>query len=359
MLKTPVPASFTVPAMPLDKRIAGAIFYSLGCAAAALASSATDPLPDIPAAFPPAHTAAAPPAGAALLELPGASTAPSLPAAPPALSVSPSAAPLIAPSPAILLPPRIGPQLPPNAHPLLRQPAELDIGSHTPAPVIQNGNAAAQSAAAKNPDVLFEPMHLGAVSMMFKKSDMNIIAEALEVYDKSNTQKSGAVTDKDDLSSLINTLKSHDVTAPNEPPPPLPNLYLGSIVYYSQNHWSVWINGRKLINTNNSPTGELYIASISRTEIELLWHPKSLIDTAVLWRQLTANGAHPLPGIMVDEKKGTIALHLRTNQTFLPRSLAIREGLVKSVPAVASAPAPEASSAAREIMNHPFNMGTK
>jgi hypothetical protein len=221
-----------------------------------------------------------------------------------------------------------------------------------------------QNAVAKNPEVLFYPMHMGNTSLMFKKSDMDIITGALEIYDKLRGQKSTDSTDKDDLSSLIDSLKSHDVTARNEPPPPLPNLYLGSIVYYSPSQWSVWINGKKLVDKNNSPANEFYITDLTRTAIELIWHPKSLQQAPTLWEQLTGNGAHPLPDITVNEKKGTITLHLHANQTFLPRRLAIREGLVKSAP-VASTPDSTLTpntpppTAAQQIMEHPFSKITQ
>lgn len=182
----------------------------------------------------------------------------------------------------------------------------------------------------KNPDVLMEPMHLGKTSLMYNKDDMDIVLQALDLYDHSaRAQKDNAAPKKDFLGNLLSTLK-HDDTPQTAVPLPLPNLYLGSIVYYSPANWSVWINGRKLMNRNNGQDNEFYVGRLSRSEVELIWKPTSLLDTPEIWRQMTDDGTHPLPNITVDAENGRITLLLRPNQTFLPKSLAIREGLIKS-----------------------------
>ena len=190
---------------------------------------------------------------------------------------------------------------------------------------------------ARNPDILIEPTHIESASLMFNKSDMNVILQALDVYDNSAHAQKMQIANKDDLTSLLDSLKAHSDSGPSGAPAPLPNIYLGSIVYYSPGQWSVWVNGRKLLARNNLPTGEFYVSSLSPSEVELVWKPASLQDMPSSWQRTTDSGAHPLPGIAMDESKGTVTLHLRPNQTFLPRSLTIREGLIRAAAPTAMA----------------------
>jgi hypothetical protein len=186
---------------------------------------------------------------------------------------------------------------------------------------------------AKNPGVLLQPVDVGTTTLMFSANDMKIILEALAVYDSLHTQQTqSADKDKDDLSSLLDSMKARSLAGGKveDAPKPLPNLYLGSIVYYSPANWSVWINGRKLTNRNNLPTAEFYVDQISSSKIELIWHPPALLDTGATWERITNGGAQPPAGIVVDTGKGRITLQLHPNQTFLPAGLVIREGLVKS-----------------------------
>jgi len=193
-------------------------------------------------------------------------------------------------------------------------------------------HGAANEKIVKDPNVLLVPVHLGNTSVFFSKDDMDILAPFIEAYDKTgHMQKTGAMNVGQSLlaqkNNLLGLLK-HD-EAPTPMPLPLPSLYLGSIVYYSPGNWSVWINGKKLVNARNGEKNEFYITRISRSEIELVWKPASLLNTPALWKQLTDNGKNPLPNITIDESKGIITLRMHPNQTFLPRSLAIREGLIK------------------------------
>jgi len=179
---------------------------------------------------------------------------------------------------------------------------------------------------------------------MFSKGDMTIILHALESYDGMGHPDRSTSGKADDLSSLLDSLSPKKDNEVPEAPPPLPNLYLGSIVYYSPGHWSVWINGKKLINRKNVPTNEFYIDRISRSEVELIWKPAYIHDILEHSQELAASGVHLSSNIRLDESGGKVILHLRPNQTFLPRSLTIREGLIK--PAAMTSPAAPGTAAA-------------
>ena len=176
--------------------------------------------------------------------------------------------------------------------------------------------------------------------MFFNPSELNIATEALKAYDANHTQKTETATAQDPLTSLLNSIKTQTpatVAVQNDEPPSLPNLYLGSIVYYSPGNWSIWINGKKLVNRYNNANHEFHVTRIARSQVEMVWKPVSLGDMPLLIKERMAAKEAIDRHITVDLQKGTITLQLKPNQTFLPKSLAIREGLVKSVPV---APAP-------------------
>jgi hypothetical protein len=188
------------------------------------------------------------------------------------------------------------------------------------------------------------PLHLDSTSLLFSKNDMDVVKQLLVLYDNIGNapKQTTAPSNSDDLNNLLRDLTAEHDSNLSTPAVPvtLPNVYLSSIVYYSPSHWSVWINDKKLVNITNAPGNEFYVSRLSRTQVELVWKPTSLLDTGEAWKQRTDNGKNPLADISVDASKGTITLLMRPNQTFLPRSLAIQEGLIKSI----SAPPPPAGA---------------
>ncbi len=304
--------------------------------------------------------------GGSLLELPAQAPAPSPAAAPAtkilipppsASGIAPNSAPVAMPPPALSAtssapagaasPASSGVSPAPSPTPAVAPSAEAQAPVQpVKAPGVTPPNAAsaatpgkpAPSSAidSKYPDLLLAPMHPGMMSLMFSKSDMDVIVSFADLYDRGamSDKKTEATPtgEKDDFMALLQSIKSQEPIIDSASPVPvlLPNVYLGSIVYYSPTQWSVWINGKKLPYSRNSPEGEFYVGYISREEIELVWKPSSLLDTPTLWKSLTDNGKKTLLNVRVDESKGKIILRMRPNQTFLSRSLAIREGLIKS-----------------------------
>jgi hypothetical protein len=149
----------------------------------------------------------------------------------------------------------------------------------------------------------------------------------LKIYDSYDPRKSAQTEKGEDYTDIFKGADSkepvHDVVRP------LPNVYLGSIVYYSPKEWAVSVNGKKILNADNNPKNEFYISKISRKEVELIWSPKSLNDLPARWDQTTGGGKNPVPHVAVDSEKGTVTLNMHPNQTFVISAIAIQEGLVK------------------------------
>lgn len=181
----------------------------------------------------------------------------------------------------------------------------------------------------KNPDVILMPLRLSNISLMFPKSESDILKPFVEAYDNAPHLKkteNAALPDNNFL-DLLGSLANKDKT--QKTITLLPNIYLGSIVYYSPRYWSVWLNGKKLVSKYNAPENEFFISFLSRTQAELVWHPSSFADIYSHWKSRTNDGKNPLRGINVDGAKGNIILRLRPNQRFFPQSLVICEGLRK------------------------------
>lgn len=288
------------------------------------------PSPDIPPkALPPATTtpeASNPPVNAP-------ANAPAIPepatSLPPAVAVTPvtgaiplPATPAPMPSPDAVAPPTNS--LPPHS---------LDK-MNTPMKALENVDTTPRIMEIVGPvklRLLEEPLHIPAdFSLLFSKKDMNtIILPSLKLFDQSlQEQKLGGKASTGD--NLTDLLESLQVTS-KKVVLPLPHLYLGSIVYYSPTNWSVWINGKKLVNRLNKPSNILFVSNIDRTEAVLVWKPESLQDLGITWREKIDSKAGAPKNVIVDEAKGTITVTLHPNQTFVPKSLTVSEGLIKQI----------------------------
>ena len=170
-------------------------------------------------------------------------------------------------------------------------------------------------------------------SLMFNEKEMDIINKLVESFDTSSekiSNNTNNVNKSDDLNGLLK--KNPDakkVIAHDEVPTKLPNIYVGSILYYSAKDWSIWINGNKYGAEYNNEKNEFYISKISRKEVELIWKPKFSIIISNAWQRFAKNGKIP-KHIDFDSQKNVVTLLMRANQTFIPDKLIISEGFIKS-----------------------------
>lgn len=175
--------------------------------------------------------------------------------------------------------------------------------------------------------ILQEPINVYSnFSIMLDIKDMEtVITPGLTLYDSYTNQLDTAKKGEgisDDLTGLLESLKVQN--EPRKTIRPLPNLYLGSIVYYSPTNWSIWVNGKKLTNTVNKESNAFYLKSITRSEVVLVWKPSTLQDMEKTWQDKTQKPA----GVILDSPNRTLTLTMRPNQTFIPNTLEIREGLI-------------------------------
>ena len=231
----------------------------------------------------------------------------------------------VTPSPAGKSGSLIPPILPPAPAPALLPKKRLIKQLPVPVPPVTSGDvssAPAPPVVAEIPDSSPHPADYDTnISLMFSADDIYKITQMLKLYDSYEKHKQT----QNEISALFESSPS-----PVDETRPLPNLYLGSIVYYSSGIWYVSLNGSIITSASNLPSKEYYVSRISRKEAEIVWKPVSVEQVYGTWDHVIADGKKPLANITVDRTSGTIKLRIRPNQTFVTRDLAIREGLVRS-----------------------------
>ena len=169
-------------------------------------------------------------------------------------------------------------------------------------------------------------------SIMFNDKDTGLISKLVNALinsqEKNDSKKLN--TQNDDMNDLLDKVKGiKKVVTHEEPVYNPPNIYVGSILYYSAKDWSVWINGNKYGNEYNNDKNDFYISKISRKEVEFVWKLRTSIVVSNAWQKLVKNGDSP-KNIDFDSKKNSVTLLMRANQTFIPSQLVISEGFIKS-----------------------------
>ncbi len=147
-------------------------------------------------------------------------------------------------------------------------------------------------------------------TMMFTADEMEILNQRFKEPDKKPVAKQeGTVA----------------VSAPAATENPLSffRCYLGTILYYKRASWSVWIDRKKITSAHPDISSELKILSVSPERVTIEWLPRNLDVFNQYWEQ----HSNALPQDPRIRKTATgFVFSLRPNQTFLNRTLSIREG---------------------------------
>ncbi len=110
------------------------------------------------------------------------------------------------------------------------------------------------------------------------------------------------------------------------------NFYLNSIIYYTDNKWSVWVNGQK-ISSNLNDKG-LIVKEIGENYVVLEWSTPSLEKISPNWKSVmtTSSGnkfysaKKDIEIYLPDETTAVVSFRLSPNQTFEVSNMKIKEG---------------------------------
>lgn len=126
---------------------------------------------------------------------------------------------------------------------------------------------------------------------------------------------------EEELKNIQKVLKSKNVTKKKKPQNKSNNIreiatfgkiYLSSILYLSEDKWSIWVNGNKLSSTNNIKSNDIYVKSVAPYEVNLIW---SL--SPIKWRIISELPVNAKVPAVNDFGQVEFNIKLKSNQTYI------------------------------------------
>jgi hypothetical protein len=97
-------------------------------------------------------------------------------------------------------------------------------------------------------------------------------------------------------------------------------IYMASLIYFNEKNWIVWINNKKITSKTNDPQKELFIKSIKKDRVKILW--KLSLSK---WKIISGKKEELAPQVNADNQI-EINFELKPNQTFMLGSNKVVEG---------------------------------
>lgn len=157
-------------------------------------------------------------------------------------------------------------------------------------------------------------------SIMADSEEMKKINQAFKLF----SQGKEYMTDRNDDSLSAKdreTIKDERLSAEMRLIEEKSKTYLGSILYFSRNTWSIWLNGIKLTSDSNDKESEFYVEKISGKKVDFVWR-----ISVSKWKILMSTGDETLNPKVSDTSEVVIKFSLRQNQTYLLRQGKVVEG---------------------------------
>lgn len=133
-------------------------------------------------------------------------------------------------------------------------------------------------------------------SLMFDDQEQDSINQAIEALRSGNLYLPQTNDDQEDNSH--NNENSY--------------VYLASILYINENLWAVWLNGEKITHENNIPGRELYITSLQKDKVSVLW-----TLSATKWKILIGKRSEEMESKINERNQVEVEFELKPNQTYI------------------------------------------
>ncbi len=177
-------------------------------------------------------------------------------------------------------------------------------GDTTSHETMEKGNTTSADQQAKQPDVQGTTLR----SSMFTKEELDKIDNVLRGFDTAREEALGI-------------LATGGI-----------GFYLNSIIYYGDDKWVIWLNGKKF--TTQETGTELTIKSVSRHSADFIWEAKNLDKTVPNWKRrlvyikdnIYASTDNNIQVEVLGDDKDLIKFTLRPNQTMNLTTMVITEG---------------------------------
>lgn len=185
------------------------------------------------------------------------------------------------------------------------------------------------------------------ISLMYSHYDMSNLTQILDLYERTMGDKPKKevereeITDEDPLAELLKEQPAEPKIVKEFP---LPNFYLGTVMYQHAGQWSVWINQKRINATHPSydfgTAGTIRVSGITSNMVTLNWTPADMAQAVRTWldrdnlkvaslKHRQARGS----SLSFDEKNKVFVVSMLNNQTFSANSMQIVEGKLPEVDA--------------------------
>lgn len=196
-------------------------------------------------------------------------------------------------------------------------------------------------------------------SLIFDKKTSEWLNEAVKSHDQQipieillpSLFPATNQTSQENLDKPKDETKTADAK-PNTPPE-APNFYLKSILYFSRDNWSLWLNKKMFSATTDRVFDNINLMHVTRYSASFLWKKAQIDLIYPNWKDVFINMednkyVSPEKNIIIDSLTGDILFILKPNQTFSSKLLQIVEGPAKNV---APTPQTAASTTAKTTKN--------
>jgi hypothetical protein len=182
--------------------------------------------------------------------------------------------------------------------------------------------------------IMFSQESIGWIGEAIKSKQQGIPLEILlpTVFPPAQGIEPALEVNKDE--PLENIIKTDIVTPEKVAEEPLleaQNFYLKSILYLSPEHWTIWLNDKKL--TNNDEFLGIKIISVTSNSVFFLWNNSKIDRIFPDWKKSfytldDAKYASNNKNVVVNTENSDISFILSPNQSFVPTEMQILEGNV-------------------------------
>jgi hypothetical protein len=145
-------------------------------------------------------------------------------------------------------------------------------------------------------------------TLMYKKENLNQLIQILDSLERGGELTEEKITKTGGLEKNV-----VDTTSIS--------MYLNSILYISENIWSIWVNGQKITNFDKDENEELKILSVTPEEVSFIWS-----ISKIKWEIINANNTVSKDSYTIEDNKIKLKFILEPNQSFVPSKNEVVEG---------------------------------
>ena len=181
-----------------------------------------------------------------------------------------------------------------------------------------NAVFAAQESDSVNNSIIAETYKIE--SLMTDSEEMKKINQAFAIFisgGEFKIERNDENLSEEDITKIKNEEFSKELMLIEEKS----KIYLGSILYFSNDVWSIWLNGDKLTSDSNDQESEFYVEKISGKKVDFVWR-----ISISKWKILMSENAASLNPKVNDSSEVVIKFSLKPNQTYLLRQDRVVEG---------------------------------